>query len=75
MYLISHGDYSIHCQKKLIHEGLSTTPYFIQGETCKSHSDWRGLLDDFRDFQKILFENAERSPQYTVKTDDIVIGV
>lgn len=69
--LISHGDYySIHCEKKH-HEGPSKTPYFIKGETCKKSSDWRGLLDDFRDFQNSCFENAERSPQYTVKTDDI----
>ena len=69
--LISHGEYySIHCEKKY-HDDSSKAPYFIKGETCKKSSDWRGLLDDFRDFQNSCFENAERSPQYTVKTDDI----
>ena len=69
--LISNGDYySIHCENEHLYEP-SHTPYFIQGETCEKSSDWRGLLNDFLSFQNSCFENAERSPQYTVKTDDV----
>ena len=51
-----------------------STPHLSRVKLVKKSSDWRGLLDDFRDFQNSCFENAERSPQYTVKTDDIDIG-
>ncbi len=69
--LIPRGNFfSIHCDKIYTLMNAPVIPHFIKGGTCEDSTDWKGLLDGFRSFQNSCFENAERSPQYTVKTND-----